>query len=654
MKKGVIVLVILVFSILLFSLASGDAVDCTYEECTDSTTCNTVDSCIDGYCTTVLNDVDDILRNGPPSKLQKVSIIAGIIKDHFNMMDLCVGEGADDGTGGEGDACVEAWSCTTWDPVDCPDSETQTRDCTCACDATAECTGDNTETQTCTYVADDTGEDAAVNEQVEALLLEAIAHAQAEEYNDALAKIEAAIVLDPDDLTLFLNKGATLNILGDYQGAIGAFTTIIDSSASDDIKYLAYLNRGSAKGALEDYNGAIDDFQSAANLDSTDFMPHYYLGLAYGYDNNIQNSINSYQEAITISKEYETPHAGSYYNYGTTLLLQGNNDDAITQFTEAIGINYQYSRAFYNRGTAYFYKGEYDLAIADFDEAFNLRGDSKSLVAKGIALNVEGNILLEAGNDAGYDSYSEALNAFNLAIATDPDNPEAYHGKGNLYSSVGIYDVMLNGDPYHDPEEDGAIQAYRKAANKDPNNPKYFYSLGLANYNFGELYKDTGLYEGGGYSLVAQANYYYELAIGNYTEAIRLDSNYLGAYKNRGGAYLSSGYYYYDEHMSDSTTATEKYDLAIADYTYIINEITDQDAGTYLSRGQVYNKKGETALEEADNTRYSELSGNPPITYTPSYTSTYSSGSDYSAEIFTSAFYVSGNNAIYTQPTYQW
>ena len=134
--------------------------------------------------------------------------------------------------------------------------------------------------------------------------------------------------------------------------------------------------------------------------------------------------------------------------------------------------------------------------------------------------------------------------------------------------------------------------------------------------------KDADGYHSRGFSYFAKNQY--DLAVGDFTKAIELDSNYLVAYYNRGVAYFDLGQY--DVAIVDFTKAMElglrgkgsyhirglayakqgQYDLAIADFNKAL-EIDPKDAASYNNRGISYLLKGQYKRTIADLTRAIEL-----------------------------------------------
>ena len=74
------------------------------------------------------------------------------------------------------------------------------------------------------------------------------------DYEEAIADLNEAIRLDPNNAVAWNNRGFSKNKLGDYQGAIAD----LDEAIRLDPNYaVAWNNRGFSKRKLGDYAGAI-------------------------------------------------------------------------------------------------------------------------------------------------------------------------------------------------------------------------------------------------------------------------------------------------------------------------------------------------------------------------------------------------------------
>ena len=108
-----------------------------------------------------------------------------------------------------------------------------------------------------------------------------------------------------------------------------------------------------------------------------------------------------------------------HYNQGATHLKQGDYDQAIRDFDEAINIDPGLALAFNNRGMAYVAKGNYDQAIRDFAKAIEIDpGLAEAYNNRGNALTDRYIFSEKLGYDAGIWSkrdYDQAIKDFTKA-----------------------------------------------------------------------------------------------------------------------------------------------------------------------------------------------------------------------------------------------
>ena len=136
--------------------------------------------------------------------------------------------------------------------------------------------------------------------------------------------------------------------------------------------------------------------------------------------------------------------------------------------------------------------------------------------------------------------------------------------KSRINKSATSTELTNRGIAYYDKGDlDLAIADYTEAIRVNRNYAEAFYNRGIAFHDKGEL----------------------DLAITDYTEAIKLNIDYAGAFNNRGRAYSSKG----------------DLDLGIADYTDAIR-LDPQASGAYNNRGNAYAAKGNLDLAIVDST----------------------------------------------------
>ncbi len=127
----------------------------------------------------------------------------------------------------------------------------------------------------------------------------------------------------------------------------------------------------------------------------------------------------------------------AHYNLGLALKQQGNLDDAIAAYREAIRLAPS-DNAFNNLGNALSDQGKFDEAIAAYKEALRLQPD------KAFAHNNLGNVFSEQ------QKFAEAIPYFREAIRLKPDYFTAYfnlsiasHQLGDSASTIRMFEEAV-------------------------------------------------------------------------------------------------------------------------------------------------------------------------------------------------------------------
>lgn len=158
-------------------------------------------------------------------------------------------------------------------------------------------------------------------------------------------------------------------------------------------------------------------------------------------------------------------------------------------------------------------------------------------------LELEGQLLIE-----------EARVEYEEAIRLDPQNAEAYYGRGNANLQLGQLDL--------------ALQDFSEAILLDPDHA-------MAHANRAGVYLVTGKFD---------------LSVEGYGEAIRIDPQNITYYSSRAMAYLNGG----------------QLELAVQDLNTAI-EFDPEDSQAYISRAMVYTLLGRLEEAEQDINRSMEL-----------------------------------------------
>ena len=140
--------------------------------------------------------------------------------------------------------------------------------------------------------------------------------------------------------------------------------------------------------AVQHFTNAIDS-AIQIQLDEGLALAYNSRGCAYfaeyELDNsadNLENAIADFSKAIGLIPKY----AEAYNRRGGAYLSKGNSEDAIADLNKAIELMPEFAEAYYNRGLAYFTKGEFIVAIRDYTEAVQLElDDSVIYYDRGVA-----------------------------------------------------------------------------------------------------------------------------------------------------------------------------------------------------------------------------------------------------------------------------
>jgi len=218
-------------------------------------------------------------------------------------------------------------------------------------------------------------------------------------------------------------------------------------------------------------------------------IAHGNLGHALLQNGNVDNAITHFQEALQIKPD----DADAHINMGSALLQKGSADDAIAYFQKALQIKPDYAGAYYNLGCALIQKGSTDSAIPYYEKALQIKPDyAKAQVNIGCALFQKGRV-------------DDAIIRFQKALRIEPDNADAYINLGNA--------LIKNG------HVDDAIVCFQKTLKIRPDYAEAHYNLGNA------LIQKESVDE----------------AIVHYQKALRIRPNYVEAHINLGNALLENG-----------------------------------------------------------------------------------------------------------------
>lgn len=225
--------------------------------------------------------------------------------------------------------------------------------------------------------------------------------------------------------------------------------------------------------------------------------------------------------------------ASNLFNLGVELLRQGNYNEAVAKFTEAINIKTDYAAAYSNRCLANLQLEEYHNAVTDCNQAIKKAPTNiEAYINRGIAHYRQGN-------------YTAAIEDNNQVLKLKPQDFRAYYNRGVATAALHNYRK--------------AITDYYRALSLVSETPSYlrvdiYNDLGLVKFHLNDYKSATR-----NFTLAISLNPQSERAYFNrgctcgksgdnvgavkdFSNTVRLNPSNAQAYANRGIAYHNLGY----------------------------------------------------------------------------------------------------------------
>jgi len=184
---------------------------------------------------------------------------------------------------------------------------------------------------------------------------------------------------------------------------------------------------------------------------------HMDIGLDYQEQGQFDEAIAAFEEAIRLDPDYALAH----YNLGRAYYLQGQMEQAAAAFEEAIQIDPEMAEAYTNLGAVYSVQGKTEEAIAACETAIQ-RDPNDDMAHYNLAL---------AYADQG--QLDEAITAYKEALRINPENVDAHYNLGHAY--------------YRQGKLDEAVVAWKKTAELEPDDSMTYNNIGRVYYDQGRF-----------------------------------------------------------------------------------------------------------------------------------------------------------------------
>lgn len=304
----------------------------------------------------------------------------------------------------------------------------------------------------------------------------------------ALTNYSNAIKLNPDNTTLYINRGNVYYTQGNFPLADKDFQRVTELEPGEPVGYVGLARTSIAK---KDYSAAISSLDHAVRLDSENarsyaFRAEAYLGqkkwneavddiikaLSINGDAkahylmiNIPNeALSSMKARLQIQANKDSNDAAWYYYLGQLSQKKNRYRDAIKFYTKA---NERDAKSLFLERIAdcYFDLGDYAQALVYVDKALAIKPDDEDLFL------LKGNIYNEMGNQPAaieqLDKYIEmtpeffygyyrrgwfrdeqddregAIDDYTMAITLEPSYAYSYIGRGRDYERLGQHEAAI-------------------------------------------------------------------------------------------------------------------------------------------------------------------------------------------------------------------
>ena len=388
----------------------------------------------------------------------------------------------------------------------------------------------------------------------------------------AIAYLNKAIEQHPKMVEFYVLRGGIYRDLQQYDKANLDFNTAL--GINENYPH-AYLERGMTREKRGQYDQAIEDYSKAIFLDPNSQLAVRGRLLLYAKIGKYEEAIKDCERLIVLTPKDPL----NFAMRGEVFEKRNQFDSAIEDYNKAIAVDPNYTLAYNRRGSAYFKKGEFRKAIEDFNKTISKQpADAFAYSGLGAAYYKLGNFSqsiinykeaarlgdkgaqqwLSGINERGkewfnkglvhlrYKEYDQAIEAFTVVIAIDPNYLFAYGNRGIAYGAKGLHDK--------------AIEDFTKVIALNPHDAVAYGTRAFNYYRKGQ----------------------YDKAIEDFNKAMDITPNDFGIYDNRGYIYLDLG----------------RLQFAERDFAKAL-ELNDRLVDAYIGLAIVYFRQGKK--EEAKN-----------------------------------------------------
>jgi tetratricopeptide (TPR) repeat protein len=256
---------------------------------------------------------------------------------------------------------------------------------------------------------------------VAALNLWGVALYDKKKYDEAVAKYQKAIQLDPTNARCYYAWGLALYRQEKYGDAVAKFQKAIELAPKAPFPYVAL---GAVLNDEKNYEEAVTKFQKAIALDAKNAASYNNWGRALYHQKKYDEAAAKFQKTI----ELDPKDASTFNAWGVMLYDQKKYEEAVDMFQKAIELDPQSADAYNAWGNVFYDQNKYDEAIAKYQKTIELDPQNAD------AYNNWGLVLYAK------KKYSEAAAKYQKAIELDSKYADAYNNWGLVLNDQKKYD----------------------------------------------------------------------------------------------------------------------------------------------------------------------------------------------------------------------
>jgi tetratricopeptide (TPR) repeat protein len=295
--------------------------------------------------------------------------------------------------------------------------------------------------------------------------------------------------------------GISYDYLGQYDSAIVYFKKAISVNSDEPV---FYRNLGNTFYNSKEYSLAVENYEMANTMLPDSAKTYFNLALSYAYLAEYQKAERTFKEALRKEKGITNLYL-YYYNLGWTVDKEKKLKEALHWYTKTVNVKPDYLNALNNIAYTHDRLGNADSAFYWYKRALK--------VDPAFTLSLYN--LASLYNDKY--KYDSSLRYYKILLPLVPTDATVPYEIAQLY--------------FYDLNYDSAIVYYERATALNPTKADYWTKTGDAYFDATSTTKHLS------------SPAFYQKAIENYKEAIRLDSTQFLAMNRLGVSYIYLGNY---------------------------------------------------------------------------------------------------------------